>query len=105
MNSGFSTLNNIGNVNNSLMARSDSISGSVGNLSLRTAFIINQECPKYIRTGKSNQFSGYPVNKFMKLTDDRGFVKVRNVIASGFSGTAHEQEMVVSLLKKGVWCK
>lgn len=99
------TLNNIGNVNNSLMARSDSISGSVGNLSLRTAFIINQECPKYIRTGKSNQFSGYPVYKFLKLNDDRGFVKVRNVIASGFPGTAHEQEMVVSLLKKGVWCK
>lgn len=102
---GMSVLNNIGNVNNSLMARSDSISGSVGNLSLRTAFIINQECPKYIRTGKSNQFSGYPVYKFMQLNDDRGFVKVRNVIASGFSGTAHEQEMVVSLLKKGVWCK
>ena len=105
MNSGMNTLNNIGNVNNSLMARSDSISGSVGNLSLRTAFIINQECPKYIRTGKSNQFSGYPVFKFLKLNDDRGFVKVRNVIASGFPGTAHEQEMVVSLLKKGVWCK
>ena len=102
---GMSVLNNIGNVNNSLMARSDSISGSVGNLSLRTAFIINQECPKYIRTGKSNQFSGYPVYKFMQLNDDRGFVKVRNVIASGFPGTAHEQEMVVSLLKKGVWCK
>ena len=105
MNYGMNTLNNIGNVNNSLMARSDSISGSVGNLSLRTAFIINQECPKYIRTGKSNQFSGYPVFKFLQLNDDRGFVKVRNVIASGFSGTAHEQEMVVSLLKKGVWCK
>ena len=102
---GMSVLNNIGSVNNSLMARSDSISGSVGNLSLRTAFIINQECPKYIRTGKSNQFSGYPVYKFMKLNDDRGFVKVRNVIASNFPGTAHEQEMVVSLLKKGVWCK
>lgn len=105
MNSGMSTLNNIGSVNNSLMARSDSISGSVGNLSLRTAFIINQECPKYIRTGKSNQFSGYPVYKFMQLNDDRGYVKVRNVIASNFPGTAHEQEMVVSLLKKGVWCK
>lgn len=105
MNYGMNTLNNIGNVNNNLMARSDSISGSVGNLSLRTAFIINQECPKYIRTGKSNQFSGYPVYKFLKLNDDRGFVKVRNVIASGFPGTAHEQEMVVSLLKKGVWCK
>ena len=102
---GMSVLNNIGNVNNSLMARSDSISGSVGNLSLRTAFIINQECPKYIRTGKSNQFSGYPVNKFMQLNDDRGYVKVRNVIASNFPGTAHEQEMIVSLLKKGVWCK
>lgn len=102
---GMSVLNNIGNVNNSLMARSDSISGSVGNLSLRTAFIINQECPKYIRTGKSNQFSGYPVYKFMQLNDDRGYVKVRNVIASNFPGTAHEQEMVVSLLKKGVWCK
>lgn len=102
---GMSVLNNIGNVNNSLMARSDSISGSVGNLSLRTAFIINQECPKYIRTGKSNQFSGYPVYKFMQLNDDRGYVKVRNVIASNFPGTAHEQEMIVSLLKKGVWCK
>lgn len=105
MNSGMSVLNNIGSVNNSLMARSDSISGSVGNLSLRTAFIINQECPKYIRTGKSNQFIGYPVYKFMQLNDDRGFIKVRNVIASNFPGTAHEQEMVVSLLKKGVWCK
>jgi hypothetical protein len=98
-------LNSIGNVNNALIPRGDNISGSVGNLTLKKAFIINQEAPKYIRTGKSNQFAGYPVYKFLKLNDDRGFVKVRNVIASGFGGTAHEQERVVELLKGGVWCK
>lgn len=98
-------LNSIGNVNNALIPRGDNISGSIGNLTLKKAFIINQECPKYIRTGKSNQFSGYPAYKFMKLNDDRGFVKVRNVIASGFAGTAHEQERVVELLKGGVYCK
>lgn len=105
INTSVSGLNSVGNVNNALIPRGDNISGSIGNLTLKTAFIINQECPKYIRTGKSNQFAGYPAYKYLKLNDDRGFVKVRNVIASGFSGTAHEQEMVVSLLKKGVWCK
>lgn len=98
-------LNSIGNVNNALIPRGDNISGSVGNLTLKKAFIINQEAPKYIRTGKSNQLAGYPVYKFLKLNDERGFVKVRNVIASGFGGTAHEQERVVELLKGGVWCK
>lgn len=98
-------LNSVGNVNNALIPRGDNISGSVGNLTLKKAFIINQECPKYIRTGKSNQFSGYPAYKFLKLNDERGFVKVRNVIASGFGGTAHEQEKVVELLKGGVYCK
>lgn len=98
-------LNSIGNVNNALIPRGDNISGSIGNLTLKKAFIINQESPKYIRTGKSNQFAGYPAYKFLKLNDDRGFVKVRNVIASGFGGTAHEQERVVELLKGGVWCK
>lgn len=98
-------LNSIGNVNNALIPRGDNISGSVGNLTLKKAFIINQESPKYIRTGKSNQFAGYPAYKFLKLNDNRGFVKVRNVIASGFGGTAHEQEKVEELLKGGVWCK
>lgn len=98
-------LNSVGNVNNALIPRGDNISGSIGNLTLKTAFIINQECPKYIRTGKSNQFAGYPAYKYLKLNDDRGFVKVRNVIASGFGGTAHEQEKVVELLKGGVYCK
>lgn len=98
-------LNSIGNVNNALIPRGDNISGSVGNLTLKKAFIINQESPKYIRTGKSNQFAGYPAYKFLKLNDNRGFVKVRNIIASGFGGTAHEQERVVELLKGGVWCK
>lgn len=105
INTSVSGLNSVGNVNNALIPRGDNISGSIGNLTLKTAFIINQECPKYIRTGKSNQFAGYPAYKYLKLNDDRGFVKVRNVIASGFGGTAHEQEKVVELLKGGVYCK
>ena len=105
INTSVSGLNSVGNVNNALIPRGDNISGSIGNLTLKTAFIINQECPKYIRTGKSNQFAGYPAYKYLKLNDDRGFIKVRNVIASGFGGTAHEQEKVVELLKGGVYCK
>lgn len=102
---GLKALNSIGNVNNAMIARSDNISGSVGNLTLKKAFVINQECPKYIRTGKSNQFNGYAAFKYLKLNANRGYVKIKNVIMSNFAGTASEQARIEELLKRGVWTK
>lgn len=96
------TLNSMASYNNALIPRGDSLSGNLGNLTINKAFIINQEAPKYIRTGKSNQFAGYPVFKYLKITPDRGYVKVKNVIMSNFAGTASEQARLEELLKKGV---
>lgn len=99
------TLNSMASYNNALIPRGDSLSGNLGNLTINKAFIINQEAPKYIRTGKSNQFAGYPVFKYLKITPDRGYVKVKNVIMSNFAGTANEQARLEELLKKGVRTK
>lgn len=99
------TLNSMASYNNALIPRGDSLSGNLGNLTINKAFIINQEAPKYIRTGKSNQFAGYPVFKYLKITPDRGYVKVKNVIMSNFAGTASEQARLEELLKKGVRTK
>ena len=99
------TLNSMASYNNALIPRGDSLSGNLGNLTINKAFIINQEAPKYIRTGKSNQFTGYPVFKYLKITPDRGYVKVKNVIMSNFAGTANEQARLEELLKKGVRTK
>lgn len=99
------TLNSMASYNNALIPRGDSLSGNLGNLTINKAFIINQEAPKYIRTGKSNQFAGYPVFKYLKITPDRGYIKVKNVIMSNFAGTANEQARLEELLKKGVRTK
>lgn len=99
------TLNSMASYNNALIPRGDSLSGNLGNLTINKAFIINQEAPKYIRTGKSNQFTGYPVFKYLKITPDRGYIKVKNVIMSNFAGTANEQARLEELLKKGVRTK
>lgn len=99
------TLNSMASYNNALIPRGDSLSGNLGNLTINKAFIINQEAPKYIRTGKSNQFAGYPVFKYLKITPDRGYIKVKNVIMSNFAGTASEQARLEELLKKGVRTK
>lgn len=99
------SLNSIASYNNALIPRGDSLSGNLGNLTINKAFIINQEAPKYIRTGKSNQFAGYPVFKYLKITPDRGYIKVKNVIMSNFAGTASEQARLEELLKKGVRTK
>lgn len=99
------SLNSMASYNNALIPRGDNLSGNLGNLTINKAFIINQEAPKYIRTGKSNQFAGYPVFKYLKITPDRGFVKVKNVIMSNFAGTASEQARLEELLKKGVRTK
>ena len=98
-----SSLNSMANYNNALIPRGDSLSGNIGNLTVNKAFVINQESPKYIRTGKSNQLVGYPVYKYMKITKDRGYVKVKDLIMSGFTGTAKEAEALEALLKGGVW--
>lgn len=98
-----SSLNSMANYNNALIPRGDSLSGNIGNLTINKAFVINQESPKYIRTGKSNQLVGYPVYKYMKITKDRGYVKVKDLIMSGFTGTAKEAEALEALLKGGVW--
>lgn len=98
-----SSLNSMANYNNALIPRGDSLSGNIGNLTINKAFIVNQESPKYIRTGKSNQLVGYPVYKYMKITKDRGYVKVKDLIMSGFTGTAKEAEALEALLKGGVW--
>lgn len=98
-----SSLNSMANYNNALIPRGDSLSGNIGNLTINKAFVINQESPKYIRTGKSNQLVGYPVYKYMQITKDRGYVKVKDLIMSGFTGTAKEAEALEALLKGGVW--
>ena len=99
------SLNSMASYNNALIPRGDNLSGNIGNLTINKAFIINQEAPKYIRTGKSNQFAGYPVFKYLKITSDRGYIKVKNVIMSNFAGTASEQARLEELLKKGVRTK
>lgn len=96
------SLNSMASYNNALIPRGDSLSGNIGNLTLNKAFIINQEAPKYIRTGKSNQLVGYPVYKYLKITPDRGYIKVKDLIMSNFEGTANEQARIEELLKKGV---
>ena len=96
------SLNSMASYNNALIPRGDNLSGNLGNLTINKAFIINQEAPKYIRTGKSNQLAGYPVYKYVKITKDRGFVKVKDLIMSNFAGTANEQARIEELLKKGV---
>lgn len=81
------------------------ITSNLGYLSLRTPYLMCFSPVIYSRGNKYGQKNGYASEKYCKLNSTRGYVKVKSVIASGFTGTAHEQEMVVSLLKKGVWCK
>lgn len=84
---------------------SSGVSSNLGYLSMRTPYLMCLSPVVYSRATRFGQLNGYASEKFKKLNENCGYVKVRNVIASGFTGTAHEQEMVVSLLKKGVWCK
>lgn len=82
-----------------------SVSSNLGYLSLRTPYLMCFSPVIYSRGNKYGQKNGYASEKYCKLNSTRGYVKVKSVIASGFIGTAHEQEMVVNLLKNGVWCK
>ena len=107
-----------GNVVNGLTETASSISNIIGNqiestgvssaagyLGTRFPYLICITPASYIRGKMFGQFDGYTCNKWTSLKNAGKYAKVKNVMASGFTGTAHEQEMVVSLLKKGVWLK
>lgn len=84
---------------------STGVSSNLGYLSLRTPYLMCMSPVVYSRGNRFGQLNGYASEKFVKLNDNRGFIKAKNIIASGFGGTAHEQERVIELLKGGVWCK
>ena len=84
---------------------STGVSSNLGYLSLRTPYLMCMSPVVYSRGNRFGQLNGYASEKFVKLNDNKGFSKAKNIIASGFGGTAHEQERVIELLKGGVWCK
>lgn len=84
---------------------STGVSSAVGYLGTRYPYLICVTPASYVRGKLFGQFDGYTCNKWTKIKNAGKFVKVKNVMASGFGGTAHEQEKVVELLKGGVWCE
>lgn len=84
---------------------STGVSSNLGYLSLRTPYLMCMSPVVYSRGNRFGQLNGYASEKFVKLNDNKGFIKAKNIIASGFGGTAHEQERVIELLQNGVWCK
>lgn len=84
---------------------STGVSSAVGYLGTRYPYLICVTPASYVRGKLFGQFDGYTCNKWTKIKNAGKYVKVKNVMASGFGGTAHEQERVVELLKGGVWCK
>lgn len=82
---------------------STGVSSAVGYLGTRYPYLICVTPASYVRGKLFGQFDGYTCNKWTKIKNAGKYVKVKDVMASGFAGTAHEQERVVELLKNGVW--
>lgn len=81
--------------------RSGSVTGSAGQMSMQTPFII-AELPRQSLAVDYNKFEGYPSNMTAKLSDLRGFTQVESVHLENINATDSELAEIEALLRGGV---
>lgn len=81
--------------------RSGSLSGSAGQLGIRTPYI-TVTIPRQCLPLNQNRINGYPSWTYQKLGDLEGLTVVQNMNLEGISATAEERAEISELLAKGV---
>lgn len=78
-----------------------SITSNKGVMGPHTPFIVIKRKSNYNPTSQ-NTIEGYPINSTYKLSDLKGYTRVKEIHLKGIPATSGEIEELESLLKSGV---